>query len=88
MERKKVQSSIIQSIGYDPVAEILEIEFHLKKGQSTAQIYRYRRFSPADWQDFKQAESIGKHFLLRIRDVFECERLPAAEKAACVKPCG
>ena len=88
MERKPVVSSQIRSIGYDPHARVLEVEFTPKKGFKTGAVYIYKNFSSADYQDFLDAKSLGQHFGARIRPVFEFRRVqepvpenPQAEEA-------
>ena len=75
MARKTVVSSQIASVGYDPHARVLEVEFAPKKGFKTGAVYIYKNFSSADYQDFVDAKSLGQHFAARIRPVFEFRRV-------------
>ncbi len=66
MERKPVKSSLLRSVGYNPATETLELEFNGKEG-APAKIYSYTPFTQAQWELFRSAESIGRHFLLHIK---------------------
>lgn len=75
MERERVKSSQVASIGYDAAEKLLEIEFNPKPGFQTGAVYQYSGFGEADWQDFKRATSIGKHFNERISKTFKYKRV-------------
>ena len=66
MQRTKVSSSLLRSVGYNPATETLELEFNAKEG-APAKIYSYTPFTQAQWELFRGAESIGRHFLLHIK---------------------
>jgi hypothetical protein len=51
MERKRINSSRIRSVGYDPKAQVLEIEF------SDGKIVSYRGVSPEVHRQFANAPS-------------------------------
>lgn len=61
MERQYVDSSMIQSIGYDSASCILEVEF--KNGT----IWNYPDFPEYLWYEFEAASSKGKFFSQNIR---------------------
>jgi KTSC domain-containing protein len=67
MERTKVQSEQLASIGYDPTSQTLEIEFKGRKEGVPGKVYSYEGFTAADWEAFNSAESKGKHFGKHIR---------------------
>lgn len=69
MLRQVVQSSSLQSIGYDRAQQILEVEFHGGK------IYRYLGVSSDVWSALRQAPSKGQFFQNFIRDRFETTRV-------------
>ena len=69
MERIKVKSSNIVSIGYNINEELLEIEF---KGN---RIYHYKDVPEYLYQDLINAESIGKFFNSNIKDQFTTEKV-------------
>ena len=75
MDRDQVRSPAMRSVGYDPDTQILEVEFIPKKNQEAGAIDHYVQFSPADWQDFRQLKSLGRHFSERIEDVFGYHRV-------------
>jgi hypothetical protein len=59
-----VDSSQIHSIGHDPATNTLAICF--KRGTGAARgpgsVYHYQNFSTDEFEAFKAADSIGKHF--------------------------
>ena len=57
-----VKSSQIESIGHDDKTNTLAIKF---KGGDT--IYHYPEFTAAEFDKFKGAESVGKHFGAHIK---------------------
>ncbi len=64
MERQRVRSSNIRSVGYDPDAEIMEVEFE------NGSVYQYLRV-PADVYDrFLHASSKGKFLDTRLKSRF------------------
>jgi hypothetical protein len=64
MERTKVKSSNLASIGYDNEKQILEIEF--KHGS----IYQCFDVPHDEYKSLMKAESHGKYFINKIRDVY------------------
>lgn len=56
MEREYVESSMITSIGYDPITSTLEIEF-----KSTGAIWQYFDFPENLYYEFKTG-SVGKYW--------------------------
>lgn len=64
-----VDSSQIHSIGHDADTNTLAICF--KRGSGAARgagsVYHYANFSVEEFQAFKDAESIGKHFTAYIK---------------------
>jgi hypothetical protein len=67
MERQRVASSIIRSVGYDDLTETLEIEFNHKK------IRRFIRVPSYLFREMMQSPSLGKFYLQYIRGQFEEE---------------
>lgn len=59
-----VDSSQIHSIGHDAATNTLAIRFYRGYGDNKvpAAVYHYANFSAEEFQAFKDAESIGKHF--------------------------
>ncbi len=56
MKRKKVVSSSILEMGYDPKKQHLEVQF--KRGL----VWRYREVRPEEYESLLSAPSIGSHF--------------------------
>lgn len=59
-----VESSQIHSIGHDPATDTLAIRFTRGYGanRGPGSLYHYANFSAAEFEAFKGAESLGKHF--------------------------
>ncbi|MFC0516982.1 KTSC domain-containing protein [Mucilaginibacter angelicae] len=62
MERHFVQSSALNSIGYDRDARILELEFRENGG-----VWQYFGFPLSTYKKFISAESLGNFFVTRIK---------------------
>ncbi|WP_184545231.1 KTSC domain-containing protein [Mucilaginibacter sp. FT3.2] len=62
MQRQVVQSSALNSAGYDPCSKVLEIEFRDSGG-----VWQYFGFSKASFSKFMNAESPGDFFITRIK---------------------
>lgn len=56
-----VESSQILGIGHNAETNTLAIQFKNWKGEP-ASLYHYSNFTAEDFEAFKGAESIGKHF--------------------------
>lgn len=63
MEREPVSSSLVESVGYDPDEEMLEVE--LKNGR----VYQYLEVSESTYQEFLAADSLGRYFNRHIREL-------------------
>jgi hypothetical protein len=61
MERVSVTSSAIQSIGYDPDSQTLEIEF------KTGRVYQYLGVPQDEHDAMMNCESQGKYFNANIK---------------------
>lgn len=59
-----VESSQIAAIGHDPDTNTLAIRFYSGWGEKkrVGSLYRYSNFTAEDFEAFKNAESLGKHF--------------------------
>lgn len=59
-----VASSQIHSIGHDPTTNTLAIRFTKGYGSNRGpgSLYHYSNFTADEFEAFKNAESIGKHF--------------------------
>ena len=68
MNRQKVESSQIVSVGYDADTKVLEIEF---KGGS---VYQYFDVPSERYTEMLTAESVGKYFGKFIKGVYRYEK--------------
>jgi hypothetical protein len=64
MNRTPVESEMLVSVGYDPVDEILELEFH------TSGIYQYSEVPEEIYRELMAAESKGRYFIEYIQDQY------------------
>jgi hypothetical protein len=62
MQRQYVESSALNSAGYDPNAKILELEFKDSGG-----VWQYFGFPQSTYKKFITAESLGNFFVTRIK---------------------
>lgn len=65
MERTKVNSSSIASIGYDPESKQLYVEY--KNGG----VYAYQGVTPEHYQTLLNAKSLGSHVVKHIKPHFK-----------------
>jgi hypothetical protein len=70
MDRKPVNSSMINSIGYDSSSGTLEIEF--KNGGA---IWQYYDFPEHMWNEFEYSESHGKYWHANIKGQYREARV-------------
>lgn len=69
MERTKVRSSNLASVGYDKENQILEIEFQSRD------IYQYSGVPEEIYQQLMRASSKGQFFISRIRDRYQTRKI-------------
>jgi hypothetical protein len=69
MERKRISSSKIRAVGYDPKAEVLEVEF------SDGRVVAYSGVSPEVHRRFMNAPSPVSFFDDKIADEYSARRL-------------
>lgn len=62
IDMQTVDSSQIHSIGHDPETNTLAIRFRDRTDLGPTSLYHYQNFSAEDFEAFKNAESIGRHF--------------------------
>ena len=65
MRRQYVRSSVFKSVGYNPDAEVLELEF-IESGS----IWQYHGVAPAVYEKFIHSDSLGHIFSTEIRDKY------------------
>jgi hypothetical protein len=64
VRRKKVDSSIIYSIGYDRKESILELEF------IDGAVFQYTGVPYREYMGLMDSGSLGKYYLRYIRDIY------------------
>jgi hypothetical protein len=69
VDREKVSSSNIDSIGYDPAEEVLEVSF--KSGS----VYQYHGVPATAYSNLIQSKSIGGHLHRNIIGVYPQKRI-------------
>jgi len=69
MERHKVTSSVVRSVGYDETAQTLEVEFN------SGVVYQYDNVAQIVYQQLLAAESIGKFINAEIKPHFPYSRV-------------
>lgn len=69
MRRHPVESSAIDSVGYDPATAVLEIAF------TSGEVYRYFAVPPSVHRGLMDAPSAGTFFAQRIRHVYPDEHV-------------
>jgi len=64
-----VESSQIAAIGYHPETQTLAIRFHRGYGrdQAPGPLYQYSNVTADDYEAFRNAESLGRHFGQHIK---------------------
>ncbi|TFF35057.1 KTSC domain-containing protein [Mucilaginibacter psychrotolerans] len=66
MHRQTVQSSALQSIGYDAQTHTLELEFKEHSG-----VWQYFGFKPSAYKKFIKSESLGNFFVTKIKGKYK-----------------
>lgn len=69
MERQRVSSSNLASVGYDADSSVLEVEFH------GGEIYQYSGVPQEIYQRLMRASSHGSYFYRNIRDKYPTKRI-------------
>ena len=69
MRRQPLDSSAIAAAGYDADTAVLELEF------SSGEVYRYFAVPPSVHRALRSAESAGRFFRDRIRDVYPSQHV-------------
>jgi hypothetical protein len=69
MERKRINSSRIRAVGYDPKSQMLEVEF------SDGRVLTYSGVSPEVHRQFTAAPSATSFFEDKIDENFSSRRL-------------
>lgn len=74
IDRTRVNSSCISSVGYSPVHEVLDIEF------ASGLVYRYFAVPPDAFATLLAAPSLGAHFNRAIKNRFDYDQLIEKEE--------
>jgi KTSC domain len=74
MKRDPVQSSNIESIGYDGKALTLEVKFH------SGDVYQYANVPESIYKGLHDAESKGKYFHANIKDKYAFNKIEDKQK--------
>ncbi|MGN8071640.1 KTSC domain-containing protein [Mucilaginibacter sp. SG564] len=62
MQRQVVESSALNSMGYDPSSKILELEF-----RDSGDVWQYFGFPVTAYRKFISADSLGNYFVTKIK---------------------
>ena len=62
MQRQVVESSALNSMGYDPSTKILELEF-----RDGGDVWQYFGFPATAYRKFISADSLGNYFVTKIK---------------------
>ena len=73
MKRDSVQSSNIESIGYDQKAAILEVKFH------SGEVYQYANVPESVYKGLFNAETEGKYFQANARGEYQFSLMDGKE---------
>jgi hypothetical protein len=69
MERKRVNSSRVRSVGYDEKDQMLEVEL------SNGQVYQYSKVSPEVYRRFMNAPNPSTFFDDKIAEEYSSKRV-------------
>jgi len=69
VRRHHIDSAAIASAGYDADTAVLELEF------TSGEVYRYFAVPPSIERGLRSADSAGRFFRERIRDVYPSEHV-------------
>ena len=62
MQRHVVESTALNSLGYDPSTKILEVEF-----KDSGDVWQYFGFTVTAYRKFINADSLGNYFATKIK---------------------
>lgn len=69
MKRTDVDSSMLDSVGYDEKKKILEVEFN------HGGIYEYYDVEKETFDDLINADSLGRYFINNIKDDYDYSQI-------------
>jgi KTSC domain len=70
VRRRRVESSVIRSVGYDVAASVLEIEFVASRS-----VYAYYDVPLSVYEELLSADSMGVYFNDFIKDLYACQQV-------------
>jgi hypothetical protein len=70
VRRRRVQSSVIRSVGYDAAASVLEIEF-----VDSRSVYAYYDVPLSVYEELVTADSMGVYFNDFVKDLYACQQV-------------
>jgi hypothetical protein len=76
MTRTKVTAETLRSIGYDPDAELLELEF------TSGDIYDYQKVKPHLYLGLMNSNAKDAYFNKYIRDNYQVKKIKEISRAA------
>jgi hypothetical protein len=68
MDRTEIESSNVKSVGYDPEAEVMEVEFH------SGGVYQYHGVEPSVHDGLLNAVSPGAYLHQHVKGRCDCTR--------------
>ena len=77
MERTKVVSSQIESVGYDPASKVLEIQFKSRRDGIEGPVYQYDGVPQEIADQLVAAQSVGRYFGAFIKGKFPFRKIEA-----------
>lgn len=80
MNRKKIRSALLASVGYDPATKTLEVEFLKQQNDWHRRVYRYlnvpqEKFEKMMGANMPENHSIGAYFLVHIKPNYKFHRV-------------
>ncbi|HYH79977.1 MAG TPA: KTSC domain-containing protein [Longimicrobium sp.] len=76
MHREPVDSSSLNSVGYDAGKRLLEVEFR------NGGVYRYLDVPPDEFEALKDADSVGRHLNREIKPFYSVIKVRRAPRQA------
>lgn len=75
MQRARVESTMLRSVGYDPSTRVLELEFR------NGRLYRYGEVDEEIYRELMAAPSKGRYFLDHIDDQYPYAPVPGTRRS-------
>ena len=89
MERTRVTSHVLISVGYDPATRTLQVEFPRRVKDNARAVYDYHDVPPERFQELMHGKpedgdvkhSIGSYFLTMIRPNYKFNRIEEKDES-------